>query len=246
VYLKEGLFMSVFVKSKTGSHTACRRNLIIASLIVVVLVCSCLLVYVFVIDNGGEVHVKNEVELVRAIDAVKIGESAVIVLDNDILCAVHITIPSHKDITLTSNGNNQFKLVGGAKTFSAIRVELSGVLVIDGICVTHVEGVSSNGVQNFGTFTMHSGEISGHFGASGVSNDGVFTMTGGKITNNSCYTSGGGVYNGGTFTMTGGEITGNKATNSGGGVANYGTFNWTGGDIFDNTANTDANVYYEP
>jgi len=46
--------MSVPVKSKTGSHNARRRNLILVSLLVVVLVCS-LFVYVFVMGNGGEV-----------------------------------------------------------------------------------------------------------------------------------------------------------------------------------------------
>jgi hypothetical protein len=193
--------------------------------------------------KGGNVHVKSEVELLRAIDDVKIGESATIVLDNDILINVAITIPAYREITLMSNRNNQFKLIGGDKTFCAIRVETIGVLVVNDICITRVDGVSGCGVQNFGTFTMRSGEISGNFGASGVSNDGAFTMTGGKIINNSCHTSGGGVYNSGTFTMTGSEITNNKATNNGGGVYNNGIFNWTGGEIYGNTANTDENVY---
>jgi len=234
--------MSVHINSKTGSHNTRRRNLIIISLLAVVLVCS-LFVYVFVVNNRGEVHVKSEVELMRAIDNVKIGESAIIVLDNDILVEVEVIIPAYKDITFTSNGNNQFKLIGGSKTFCTIWVKPSGVLTIDGIVVTHVEGVSGCGVDNRGTFTLYSGEISGNTGSGGVSNSGIFIMSGGKITNNSCWTSGGGVQNGGTFTMSGGVITGNRATNSGGGVANHGTFNWTGGEIFDNTANTDENVY---
>ncbi|MCL2135040.1 MAG: hypothetical protein FWH37_05740 [Candidatus Bathyarchaeota archaeon] len=234
--------MPAHINPKTNLHNTRRRNLIIISLLVVVLVCSSF-VYVSMINNGGEVHVKSEVELVRAIDNVKIGESTIIVLDKDItLTTGEITIPSYKEITLTSKGNNQFKLIAGINRISTIMVESGGFLVIDGICVTHLEGVNGIGVNNMGTFNMCIGEISGNFGASGVSNRGTFTMSGGKITNNSCYTSGGGVTNSGTFTMSGGEITGNKA-DMGGGVSNDGTFNWIGGEIFDNIANTDENVH---
>jgi hypothetical protein len=102
-------------------------------------------------------------------------------------------------------------------------------------------------VDNYGTFTMNGGEISGNYaytegGGVYVDDKGTFTMhQGGKISGNSAY-SGGGVCvcdKGASFTMYGGVISGNKADNTGGGVyvgylnaANFGTFRIVTGTIY--------------
>lgn len=246
--------MSIPVNSKTGLHNTRRRNFIIASLFVIVLVVS-LCAYLFMANNDSIVHVKSETELVKAIVGVKIGGSTVIVLDKDIDLTAAIIIPARKNITLTSNGDNEFKL-SGADRATTLSVETGGTLILDGIVVTHAEGAIGGGVDNFGTFIMHSGVISGNIvpngSGGGVSNSGVFEMYGGEIVNNVARVSGGGVDingKGASFSMYGGEIYGNTVSGGGGwggGVYRYewgGIFNWYGGEIYGNTADNNENIY---
>jgi hypothetical protein len=103
-------------------------------------------------------------------------------------------------------------------------------------------------VFSSGTFTMHSGEISGNnagqYGGGVYVSGGTFTMHGGTISVNIAL-NGGGVFvtNSGTFTMNGGEISGNTATGSGGGVrVNIGTFTMNGGEISGNNATAGDNL----
>jgi hypothetical protein len=221
-------------------------------LLIVTLVSS-FTVYLFVANNG--VHVKSEGELVKAINATKSGSSAIIIFDNDIDLTATITISAHKNITLTSNNNNAFRLVGpdlntiawiGAST---LYVETDGILILDGIVVTHINGSEGRGifVAQGGQLFMYSGEISGNAATSkgsvyvgdgyggGVDNFGVFEMYGGKISDNKAL-YGGGVSNTGTsavFTMYGGEISGNTAS-CGSGIYNWdGVFNRSDGTISD-------------
>ena len=95
-------------------------------------------------------------------------------------------------------------------------------------------------MDNYGTFTMNGGTISGNTaqsgGGVGVDNYGTFTMNGGTISNNSAVYNddggnGGGVYVAyGTFTMTGGTISDNMATYFGSCVyENGGTVSISGG-----------------
>lgn len=111
--------------------------------------------------------------------------------------------------------------------------------------LTHATGSTSSAVyvDNFGTFNMHGGSITGNtaINGGGVYVDGIFAMTGGSIAGNTVNDgSGGGVYVNivGSFTMTGGSITGNKAK-SGGGVYAGDKFAMTGGSITGNTAIVD-------
>jgi hypothetical protein len=222
----------------------------------VVLVISLCAYLLFVVNTGGNVaHVKSELELVKAIDSVNIGGSAVIVLDNDIDLTAVIIIPARKNITLTSKGDNEFKLVGADRA-STLSVETGGVLVLDGIVVTHAEGADGCGVGNSGTVIMYNGVISGNTvsagSGGGVSNGGIFEMYGGEIVNNAARVSGGGVNisgRGASFSMFGGVISGNTVFGGGGwggGVYRYqwaGTFNWYGGEIYGNTADNDENIY---
>jgi hypothetical protein len=129
LFFKEGMFMVIPAKSKTGSHNIRRRNAIIVFLLIAGVVVS-LCAYLLVMNSGGVVHVKSEIELVEAIDGVKIGGSAVIVLDKDIDLTAVIVIPARKNITLTSNDENEFKLAGADRA-STLYVETGGVLILN-------------------------------------------------------------------------------------------------------------------
>jgi len=255
------------VKPESGSRNTYHKNLLIVSFSIVVIVSS-LTVYLFVANNSfndtnnsnGVVHVKTEGELVKAIDNAKKGTHVIITLDKNIDLTATITIPAHKKITLTSNSNNAFKLVG-ADYKSTLSVQTDGILILDNIVVTHKEGCEGRGVLvvRGGQLFLLSGKISGNAATSkdsilvedgyggGVYNNGIFKMSGGEISGNKAIT-GGGVSNTGTFTMYGGKISGNNAYWSGGGVYNWnGVFNRSGGTVTGNSArqNNSDNVYNE-
>jgi len=244
--------MTVYVASKSGLHGTHRRNWILASLLVVVLVVSlCVFVFMVNVGSGGVVHVKSEIELVEAIDVVEIGGSVVIVFDNDIALTVSLSIPTYKDITLKSNGNNEYKLIG-ASNCDTLVVDDSGVLRLEGVVVTHIEGDFGRGitVNEGGILLMYNGEIFGNTvnwsGGGGVLTKGVFKLYGGVISGNTATSNsnwgGGGVHNsGGVFSMYGGEISSNSAGGHGGGVYNgLGLFEMFGGKISKNTSGCDG------
>ena len=253
LFFNEGMFMVMPAKSKTGSHNIRRRNAIIVSLLIAGVVVS-LCAYLLVMNSGGVVPVKSEIELVEAIDGVKIGGSAVIVLDKDIDLTAVIVIPARKNITLTSNDENEFKLAGADRA-STLYVETGGVLILNGIIVTHANGADGNGVENYGTLIMHSGKISdnttNYSSGGGVNTSGVFEMYDGEIVNNVAKVAGGGVsINNGVFSIFGGVISGNAVSGLGGfgsgGVYRYewgGTFNWHGGEIYGNKADNNEDIY---
>jgi flagellar basal body-associated protein FliL len=242
-----------------------RRSLLVVSLLVVVLVSSLLAcTFVMICSSGAlenAVHVKNETELKNAINNTS-SKEVIIALDNDITLTEALKIPMNKDITLTSSKTIGYCKIIGAAGKSTITVEDSGVLVLDGIVVTHTNNAGNRAggvaVSYSGKLVMYSGEISGNTvvtgwfnphqpGASedalggGVYNYGVFEMYGGKISNNCAQGSGGGVLNSGTFKLFGGEISGNAAYGGyvlGGGVFNayQSFFEMSGGVISGNTA----------
>ncbi|MCL1977839.1 MAG: hypothetical protein FWG55_07060 [Candidatus Bathyarchaeota archaeon] len=207
--------------------------------------------------------VNNETELKNALNSAT--GPTIIKLNNDITITETLIIPANKDITLTSSLFKFYKLIG-ASGVDTLTVEGSGVLILDGIIVTHKSN-SGRGVyvSSDGTLIMYGGEISDNIvvtqlasngqiyggNGGGVYNAGIFEMHGGKISNNTAYPAfsthdtsfGGGVYNIGTFSMSGGEISNNTAATFGGGVCNRGTFNWHGGMISGNTAVNGKNVY---
>jgi uncharacterized protein (UPF0333 family) len=256
-------------KPKSSLRNNRHKNLAIASLLIILLFSSFTAVYLYVANNrsddtdssnGGIVHVKSEGQLVKAINTAKNVTAVIIILDNDIDLTETINIPAYKKITLTSNGNNTFKIVG-ADYKSTLSVQTNGILILDGIVVTHKENCEGRGVfvTRGGQLFLLNGKISGNAATSknsiyvgdgyggGVYNQGVFTMSGGEISGNKAIT-GGGVSNLGTFTMSGGEISGNKAYWSGGGVYNWqGIFNRSGGTVTGNSARQDNsdNVYNE-
>jgi hypothetical protein len=246
------------------------RSLRLVTLLVVVLVSS-LFVYV-VIDSAigvsldSAIQVKNEDELKNAINNAPTNRSAVITITNDITlthCSYTsinsysstLIIPANKDITLTGKSENGFyKLIGAVDTCTIV-VEGGGVLRLDGVSVTHKNGVTGCGVyimHGGGMLYLYNGEISGNiadnatFSGGGViiSNSGTFVMSGGKITDNIADKDGGGVDNYGTFIMSGGEISGNTAGSCGGGVHLYYPSNFTmsGGTISGNIANFGGGV----
>jgi len=104
---------------------------------------------------------------------------------------------------------------------------IAGNLVGDGI---------GGGVWNYGTFTMHGGEISNNNGwGGGVRNVGTFFMYDGAISRNASSSSSSSVLNYGTFIMHDGEISGNtQSAGGGGGVLNNGVFTMYGGAISGN------------
>jgi len=216
----------------------------------------------------GVVHVSSESGLRNAVRNAPNGTSVVIALDNDItLTEGGLTIPTKKDITLTSNNKEKgfYQLIGlkyrgyDGKVYSidTINVAYDGVLRLDGIIVTHAEGVDGAGIyiQHDGTLIMYDGKISGNNiptylssgmwsgSGGGVENrGGVFVMFGGEISGNTAGMSGGGVYNVGNFTMHGGKISDNKAEKyDGGGVCSFGgTFEMFSGEISGNVAGNDG------
>ncbi|MCL2133985.1 MAG: hypothetical protein FWH37_00270 [Candidatus Bathyarchaeota archaeon] len=193
-------------------------------------------------------HIKNENELKNATKNASNNRPITIILDNDITLTSTLNI-EHGDITLTSNKNSGFyKLISEASNTIIIG---DGVLRLDGIIITHVDGTFGRGigVSGNGQLFMYSGEISGNaatipeiaLSGGGVDNSGVFEMHGGVICNNTA-NSGGGVDNTGVFRMFGGEISGNVA-GMGGGVFSIGTFNMSGGKIIGNTASYGGGVH---
>jgi hypothetical protein len=176
------------------------------------------------------VHVKNEAELKNAINNAPTGGSTTITLDNDITLTSYETseqytgyiylyhnatliFPANKDITLTSNRVNGFYKLIGAVDVPTTLVEGGGTLRLDGIIVTHKNGVTGCGVDVSGTLYLYNGEISGNTNdiGGGVNNRGTFAMSGGKIFNNTACWGGGVITSGSEFNMSGGEISGNTA-----------------------------------
>ncbi|MCL2134770.1 MAG: autotransporter adhesin family protein [Candidatus Bathyarchaeota archaeon] len=244
------------VKYRFSLQNICTKTaLIFVSLLMVAIVFSPLVLVfsggVSFFVSGAEtpdVVAKNATELENAISVAPDGVAYVIGLGNDVKLESSLEIPSTKNITLVSVGG-VWKLVGANKQDT---INVNGLLRIDGITVTHVDGDSGRGVyvKNGGMLTLIGGEISGNTvndDGGGVYNKGVFVMLDGKISNNVVdkgkisdkvteQGDGGGVYNIGTFTMSGGEISGNTAA-FGGGVYNYGSvFVMSGGKITGNTA----------
>ncbi|MCL1970652.1 MAG: hypothetical protein FWF66_04255 [Candidatus Bathyarchaeota archaeon] len=166
--------------------------------------------------------VSDENELQNAINNAQ--KPLVIAFDCDIKLTDSLIIPYNKDITLTSNRDDFYKLIG-ADEASTITIDKGGVLRLEGIIVTHMSEDHGNGVfVNFG---------------------GVLYLSGGAVSNNRAVLDmakgsdtgvGGGVFNCGSFSMSGGEIFNNTAR-AGGGVFNTGyVFSMSGGKIFNNTA----------
>ena len=144
--------------------------------------------------------------------------------------------------TITIDGDNR-------TTTNAPLITVSGgdsaLTMYDKVVLCNNTAADGGGVNvEYGTFTMHGGEITGNKAAkdgtgSGVRvHNGTFEMTGGKIKNNSGSEVGGGVavVAVSTFTMTGGEITGNSAKYGGGVYVANSTFTMSGGTISGNTA----------
>jgi hypothetical protein len=163
------------------------------------------------------------------------------------------------DRTLSLSGNGSILSIHNLQTVILRDLTLRGHDANDS-CMIHVGDMSTifyGGGGSNGTFTMHSGEISGNtttsFGGGGVNvyNRGIFTMNGGEISGNTTTTpfisDNGGVTvgDGGIFTMNGGEISGNTTTSHGGGVKveSRGTFTMNGGEISGNTALYGGGVY---
>ena len=241
------------VKSVTGSRVIHRKILLAVSLIAVLLVAS-FVAYTWLLADKDYLHVKSENELRKAVNNVKIGAPIVIILDRDIsLTEGALVIPRGIDVTLSSNselasdsGVEFFKLIGASGSevlaFEGTNMGDGGVLRIDGIIVTHVNGDKGSGVGvgSGCTFIMYNGEISGNIGdlytsGFGVCNFGTFELHGGEISGNTAHESGGGVCNYAVFKMFGGKISNNKALN-GGGVHNTGSFEMTDGVISGNVA----------
>jgi hypothetical protein len=185
-------------------------------------------------------YVKNEVELRNAVDN-PVGASIVIAPTADIyLTNSALNIFNSVNVTLTIDSKHGVCKIFGATNNSTIIVEDGGVLILDGIIITHENDVTGNGitVNSGGTVIMYSGIISGNAekNGGGVYNSGIFKLYGGQIFGNKAVNNGGGLYNIGDFEMCGGEITNNLANKGGGGVYNRGVFNRLGGVISDNKA----------
>jgi hypothetical protein len=110
----------------------------------VVLISSLLIVGVLFVTSSnsrspyGTIHVKNEKELLNAIN--KATVHLTIKIDNDIILTKPLTIPNNKNITLTSNTTNTDKIfykLSGATDQTTITINRGGILHFAGITVTH-------------------------------------------------------------------------------------------------------------
>jgi hypothetical protein len=188
----------------------------------------------------ADIVVKNEVELVNAVNAAPSDKTQyVISLSADITLKKFLEIPDGKNITLVGVGG-VWKLFGPNKQST---ITVAGALTLEGVCVTHAKSDTGRGVYvtESGTLTLLSGKISGNTivesgGGVHIERGGSFVMVGGVISDNTANNVGGGVYNAGTFAMSDGVILDNRSGSSGGGVANIGIFVMSGGKISKNTA----------
>jgi uncharacterized repeat protein (TIGR02543 family) len=190
--------------------------------------------------------------LQTAITNTAYGET--ITITGDITVDELITIPSGKNITLTSD--NGIRTLTRGTTGNLITVASGGSLTLENITIdgnngSYTDGYGSLVYVNGGTLTMNTSAVLQNNNNKEESNgggvyvyNGTFTMTDGEISGNAAggsygSGSGGGVGVGyGTFTMTGGTINNNAAEKYGGGVVvGSGTFTMTGGTINNNTAN---------
>ena len=216
-------------------------SLIFVSLLLVTLLFTACFVSVFsgfsLFVSGVDVTVSDQNALRAAVAGAPSGlrVSYVIALSADISLTGSLVIPAGKNITLTNAGGVICSLIALVNNVDTIVV--NGVLVLDGITVTHANNFSGNGVtvNEGGTFIMNTGEISGNTasgrGGGVYNNGGVFEMHGGRIINNTA-SEGGGVYNSGSFRLFNGVISSNTASFRGGGV--FGGFTMFGGKISGN------------
>ncbi|MFP3089399.1 hypothetical protein LQZ21_03640 [Treponema sp. TIM-1] len=162
--------------------------------------------------------------------------------------------------TAGSASEGEFVMAGGeisgntAQNGGGVMVYKGSMTMTGGIIQNNVNTDYSNAsgagggvyVNDYTTFTLSGGTISGNGGVKTDSGGGVyingrglFTMTSGDILNNTSQQQGGGVQVApyGEFTMSGGTISGNTSAEKGGVyVSQYGAvFNQTGGTISGNT-----------
>jgi hypothetical protein len=265
--------MNITATSKLKNYNTQKTRLSIV-LLTVVLIVSLLIVGVIIMTNSndpdpyGIVHVKNEKELVKAINKAK--NPTTIQLDNDITLTKPLVISNNKEISLTSNTtiHGFFKLLG-ATDQTTITIDNGGVLHLDGIIVTHkVSSIYGNYIEHEnglgvnvtegGKLFMVDGEISGnngdedrlsYGGGVAVYADGFFEMSGGLITSNRGSRFGGGVWVGGFFIMSGNAVIANNynwTACTGCGVYNEGYFEMSGNSVIaNNTAEFGGGVYNE-
>ena len=159
-----------------------------------------------------------------------------------------LTIPATANVVLTSDSGVFMKLIG-PNDVDTLTVAGGGVLVLDGLIVTHVSGDLGRGVtvDTNGTLELHSGEISGNLYLATYNGGGVYVSGGGSFSmfddariygNTAGY--GGGVYvsGGGSFSMVDdAQIYGNTARFGGGVYVSEGSFSMMGSARVDgNTA----------
>lgn len=177
---------------------------------------------------------------------------------DDLAMGNSVTIPSIKEITLTSDStrrtihqpvcssSGRHFLVNGSLTLKNIVLE--GVMDQSGTCNGGV--IVSTAAASL---TMESGAkitkcYSADNGGAVQVQNGTFTMTGGELTGNKTFGYGGAVLmdSNTTFTMSGGTISENESANNGGGVflRNSAVFNMSNGTISGNKGQTFAGGVY--
>jgi hypothetical protein len=155
------------------------------------------------------------------------------------------SVSSSSELTLQGN-----IILEGGDSYSPLIV-VSGKLTLDGnVTITgNINSETGGGgvyVDEYGTFEMKAGIISGNTTTAGflgngggvyVNKNGEFIMYDGIIKKNEAAVCGGGVYvsEGGTFKMYGGKITLNTATEAGSGVYAGGYFS-PRGDVSENVS----------
>gem|GEM_PF-5333363 len=218
------------------------------------------------------ITVSDEAALRKAITDADDNAPYHIRLDANIhLTGSALAIPANKNIWLTGAilvAGRVFPVsVIGAHNQTTVTIAANAVLNIDGVSITHANGINEEGVMVTsrrgrgvtvnGTLNLVSGGIThnrfvGNGGGVSINSTGIFNMYGGNISYNYANSDtstdpatinwGGGVYvSGGVFNLYGGEIVHNRATAAGGGVrVQSGHFNMHNGYIYDNWSSTSS------
>jgi len=122
--------------------SAHRKQLIIVSFAVVIVVVSLLFIYLYVCDEPDQnslknaVYVETENDLRNAINNAPLKKHTLIALNKDItLTSSTLSIPADKNITLTSNRVTGYYRLIGAPNYDTITVAGHGVFRLDSITV---------------------------------------------------------------------------------------------------------------
>ena len=204
------------------------------------------------VNAASAVSVGDYPTLKSTIDGLNAGDSANIVITNNINMGTMITIKANVNVEISSSAGNIFSLY--QPTSAARHFDVRGKLELSNMNITRNTTTLTGGgiiVEPGAELTINDGvTISNNLtpmavtpnsrGGGVVINNGTFTMNGGSIRNNESSYYGGGIHvygANGKFIMNAGDISANKSDNGGAGISSE-----LGGNIVINKGTINGNV----